>query len=85
MLFIFLLMMGGMYSGIFPPTVGGAIGAFGTLLYALAMRRLNKHKLYSAFWESVVVNAQLFPMIIGGMLFARLIALSGLAQGFNDF
>jgi len=82
---IFLIMMGGMYLGIFPPTVGGAIGAFSTLVYALALRRMNTKSILHAFWESVIINAQLFIIIIGGMLFARLIALSGLAQGFNDF
>jgi tripartite ATP-independent transporter DctM subunit len=85
MIFLFVLMMGGMYAGVFPPTVGGAIGAAGILVYALAMRRMNKRQLFNAFWDSVVLNGQLFPMLIGGMIFARLVALSGLAQGFNDF
>lgn len=83
--FLFILVMGGLYAGVFPPTIGGAIGAAGTIVYAFAMRRMNFRKLYQAFWDAVVINAQIFPMIIGGMIFSRLIALSGLAQGFNDF
>ena len=85
MVFLFLLVIGGLYAGVFPPTIAGAIGAAGTIVYAFSMRRMSWRKLYNAFWDSVVINAQIFPMIIGGMLFSRLIALSGLAQGFNDF
>jgi tripartite ATP-independent transporter DctM subunit len=85
MIFLFLLVIGGLYAGIFPPTIAGAIGAAGTIVYAFAMGRMNWRKLYKAFWDSVIINAQIFPMVIGGMIFSRLIALSGLAQGFNDF
>jgi tripartite ATP-independent transporter DctM subunit len=84
-IFIFIIMMGGMYGGIFPPTVGGAIGAAGVIIFALATRRMNLRKLFTSIWETAILTGQLFPMLIGGMLFARLMALSGLAQSFNDF
>jgi tripartite ATP-independent transporter DctM subunit len=83
MLALFLLIIGGMYAGVFPPTVAGAIGAFGTMLYALA-RRTDKKKLGRCFWDMVLVNAQIFPLIVAGFLFGRFIALSGLAATFND-
>lgn len=38
---IFFLVIGGIYGGVFTATEGGGIGAFGTLLLALCMRRMN--------------------------------------------
>jgi C4-dicarboxylate transporter DctM subunit len=80
-MFLFILVIGGIYAGIFPPTVGGAIGAAGVLVYALA-RGVSKKKILNAFWETAVLSGQLFPMLIGGFLFSRFISLSGLADTF---
>jgi TRAP-type C4-dicarboxylate transport system permease large subunit len=72
-----------MYAGIFPATTGGAIGATGILIYAL-VRRVDKRKILNAFWEMALVNVQLFPLIIGGYLFGRFIARTGLAGALLD-
>ena len=82
-LFLFLLVIGGIFAGIFPPTVGGAIGAAGALIYSL-LRRIGRRKMLGAFWETVLINAQLFPLVIGGFFFGRFVALSGLPSGFID-
>lgn len=78
---LFVLVIGGIYGGIFPPTVGGAIGSVGILVYAL-FRGVSKKKILNAFWETGVLSGQLFPMLIGGFLFSRFISLSGLADAF---
>jgi C4-dicarboxylate transporter, DctM subunit len=78
---LFLLVIGGMYLGIFPPTVGGAIGAAGALIYAI-VRKVKKKRLYHSFWETVLLNAQIFPLIISGFMFGRFIALTGMPTAF---
>jgi len=78
-LFIVLLIIGGMYFGVFPPTVGGAIGSVGVLLIAV-FRRVGIKAIGDAFYEAVLLNAQLFPLIISGFLFARFMAVSGLPK-----
>jgi tripartite ATP-independent transporter DctM subunit len=78
-LFIVLLVIGGMYIGAFPPTVGGAIGSVGVLIVA-ALKRVNARVVAHGFYETVLINAQLFPLIIAGFLFSRFIALSGLSE-----
>lgn len=81
---LFLLVIGGIYAGIFPPTVGGAIGSGGVLVYALAFK-LGKRKIFGSFWETTVVNAQIFPLVMAGFIFSRFIALSGLANDLTDW
>lgn len=78
-IFIVVLVIGGMYMGVFPPTVGGAIGSFGVLVVAF-IRRVKMKVISDSFIETVLINAQLFPLIIAGFLFSRFIALSGLAD-----
>ncbi|HJX03495.1 MAG TPA: TRAP transporter large permease [Dehalococcoidia bacterium] len=77
-LFIIALVIGGMYLGVFAPTVGGAIGSMGVLLIA-AIRRVKLSVIAHSFYETVLINAQIFPLLIGGFLFARFILLSGLS------
>jgi C4-dicarboxylate transporter, DctM subunit len=76
---IVLLVIGGMYAGIFPPAVGGAMGSVGVLIIAL-FRRTKLKVIAASFYEAVLINAQLFPLLISGFLFARFMALSGLPQ-----
>jgi tripartite ATP-independent transporter DctM subunit len=78
-IFIVLLIIGGMYFGVFPPTVGGAMGSVGVLLIAL-FRRTGVKVIAHSFYEAVLINTQLFPLIISGFLFARFMALSGLPK-----
>jgi tripartite ATP-independent transporter DctM subunit len=78
-IFIVLLIIGGMYFGVFPPTVGGAMGSVGVLVVAL-FRRTGVKVIAHSFYEAVLINTQLFPLIISGFLFARFMALSGLPK-----
>jgi tripartite ATP-independent transporter DctM subunit len=77
---LFGLIISGSFFGWFSATVAGAIGAFAILVYAVA-RRMKTRRLWLIIKEAVKMNAQVFPMIIGGMMFSRLITVSGLADG----
>jgi C4-dicarboxylate transporter DctM subunit len=78
-LILFLIIVGGVFFGWFAATVGGAIGAFAVTAYAVA-KRIPVKKILMGFRESGIMFAQIFPMIIGGTLFSRVIAFSGLAN-----
>lgn len=78
-LLIFLLIMGGMLAGVFPSTVGGAVGAFGVIIYSL-VKRMGWKKIRNSFREMVLMNASIFVIIISGFVFSRLVALSELSD-----
>jgi C4-dicarboxylate transporter DctM subunit len=82
--FIIILIIGGMYLGVFPPTIGGAIGSAGVLLIAV-VRRTGIRAISNSFYETVLLNAQIFPLIISGFLFARFMAISGLPKTLLQF
>jgi len=72
-----------MYFGVFPPAVGGAMGSVGVLIIA-AFRRTGIKLVGRSFYEAVLMNAQIFPLIISGFLFARFMSLSGLPKALLD-
>ncbi len=77
-LLLFGLIIGGTMLGWFTATVGGAVGAVVCVIYAL-IRRIPAKTLWKTFVDAAVMEAGIFPIIIGGQLFSRFVADSGLA------
>lgn len=80
---LFGIVIGGIYSGMFPVSGAGAAGAFGALVIAVLWRRLT----WQGFWEAARASAALttviFTIIIGGLLFSRLLLLVGFIDAFG--
>jgi C4-dicarboxylate transporter, DctM subunit len=68
-----LLVLGGIYGGVFTATEGAGIGATGAFLFALARRALTLKVLYEVLVESARTTAMLFTILIAAMLFSGFI------------
>ncbi len=77
-LFLFILVLGGIYAGIFTPTEGGAVGAFGAMVIGFAMRRLTLRKLVDSLLEAAYTSAMIFLLIIGAYILMKFLAVSQL-------
>jgi C4-dicarboxylate transporter DctM subunit len=75
---LFVLVLGGIYGGVFTPTEGGAIGAFGALVIGIAMGRLNFKKFLAALLEGGQTTAFIMLLIIGAYLLMKFLAVSKL-------
>ncbi len=93
-LLVFVLVIGGIYAGIFTPTEAAAVGAAGTGLIALASRGLDRAKLVEACLATGVSTAMIFLIVLGAAALNGFLALSQLpqvsaawvaAQGFNPW
>ena len=82
--FLFLLVIGGIYTGIFTPTYAGAVGAFGAFLIVVGKRRLNRDTLVATFKDAAITTSVLFIIVIGGMLLARFLTYTGLVAEISD-
>jgi C4-dicarboxylate transporter, DctM subunit len=80
-----ILMFGGIYVGVFSPSEAGAIGAFLTFVIALARRSLSIEKLKKSLYETVRVTGMVFFIIVGGIIFGKFMALSGITTMTFDF
>jgi tripartite ATP-independent transporter DctM subunit len=70
---LFIIVMGGIYGGIFTATEGAGIGAFGALCIALARRALTWRTLLDALVESGRTTAMLFVILTGALMFAEFV------------
>lgn len=78
---VILVMIGGLYGGYFTPTEAGGIGAVVTFIMAVIRNRgLKPRILFQTLLETVNLTAMIFAIIIGGLLFARFLALSGVSD-----
>jgi tripartite ATP-independent transporter DctM subunit len=82
---VFLIIMGGIYTGSFSPSAAGAVGASATLVVLALRRRLTWKSLWSALLDAARITSMLFIIIIGGMLFSRMLVMSGVISHIVDF
>jgi len=81
---LFLLVIGGIYGGIFTPTEAGAVGAFGAMIITVGMRRLNGHGLLSCLTQALQTTAMIIVLVVGAFIFANFMAKSKLPFVFGD-
>ena len=81
---LFLLVIGGLYIGVFTPTEAGAAGAFGAFAIALFSMRLGWSNLYESLLETARATVMIFMIIIGVLIFMRFLALSGVSRAFIE-
>ena len=82
---IFVVVIGGIYGGVFTPTEAAGIGAFATLALGLLLGRLSREKIVSALRESVFQSSMIFAIAIGGKIYVSFIALTGLSGAITDW
>jgi tripartite ATP-independent transporter DctM subunit len=70
---LFILVMGGIYGGVFTATEGAGIGAFGALCFALGRRALSWRTFLDALVESGRTTAMLFAILTGALMFAEFV------------
>jgi len=73
---VFLLVMGGIYTGFFTPTEAGAIGATTLLLIAMFKRKLNRENLTTGLQEAVRISVMVLFLVAGANVFSYFLALS---------
>lgn len=76
---LFGLIIGGTFLGWFTATVAGAIGATAICVYAF-IKRVTFKKICFSVWDAAVMEAGIFPIIIGGQIFGRFISDTKLAD-----
>jgi len=79
-LLIFIVVIGGIYSGIFTPTEGAAVGAVTTALLAWWRGGLQRGKLREAFESTASATAMVFMIVLGAAAYNTFLALSQLPQ-----
>ena len=70
---LFVIVIGGIYGGVFTATEGAGIGAFGAFGFALFRRTLSARALVDVLIESARTTGMLFMILVGALVFANFV------------
>jgi tripartite ATP-independent transporter DctM subunit len=73
---LFLLVMGGIYLGVFTPTEAAGIGATGAFVLGLMARRMSPRIFLGCLVDTAKTTAMIFTILIGAILFNNFLVLS---------
>lgn len=75
---LFVIVMGGIYGGVFTTTEGAGIGAFGAFVIALFRKSLNWSVTLDILVESARTTGMLFMILVGALVFANFVNFTSL-------
>ena len=82
---LFIIVMGGIYTGIFTPTEAGAVGAFAAFILGVASRQLSWQGFVHSLGETIATTAMIFLLIIGAMIFSTFLVSAEVAITVGNF
>ena len=84
-LILFILVMGGMFLGLFTPIEAAAIGTAGSFIIAFIQKELNMHKIKQIILETVRTSSMVFFIVAGATIFGRFLAVSRIPFTLAEF
>ncbi|MBN2060569.1 MAG: TRAP transporter large permease [Deltaproteobacteria bacterium] len=82
---LFLLVIGGIYFGVFSPTEAGGIGAFGAFMYAIITGNLARPLFLESLRSTTKVVAMVLLILTGASMLNIFMAVSRLPTELSDF
>ena len=80
-----VVVLGGIYGGVFTATEGAGIGASGAFAFALLRRALTWKILFDVLVESARTTAMLFTILIAAMLFSSFVNFTTMPGDLKDW
>jgi len=82
---LFIIVIGGIYTGIFNATEAAGVGTFCAFLIALVRRKLTKENIVTSFKATLVTTGMIFLLIICAQIFSYFVAVSRLSSALAGF
>ncbi len=82
---LFLLIIGGIYAGVFTAAEAGAIGAFGALVISLIKRQMTGASFVDSLLETAQITGMMIALIIGAFIFKFFLAVTRVPFVFSDY
>jgi len=78
--FLAIVILGGIYSGVFTPTEAAATAAFAAFVMILVRRKLTREGLRDALLETGSTSCMIFLIFMGAVIFSRMLSVSGISN-----
>jgi len=84
-LLLFVLVIGGLYGGVFTPTEAGGMGASGAFLLGVLRGKLDKAGIRASLLQATRTAAAVFTVLIGALLFGYFLTITQVPQKVTEF
>ncbi len=84
-LLLFIIVLGGMYFGIFTATESAGVGAFGAFMIGLVRRKLTIPKVNEAVFETIKTTGFIFAIVIGAFILNYVLTITRVPHLISDF
>lgn len=81
---LFLLVIGGLYAGIFTPTEAAGMGAFGAFCFAILRGRMKWSNFKNSLTSTVSTTGMLFIIVLGAMILGYFFSVTRLPVEFAN-
>ncbi|MCL2492912.1 MAG: TRAP transporter large permease [Clostridiales bacterium] len=75
-LILFILVLGGIFSGFFSPSEGGAIGAIGAFVIMIIRRNASFANIWRSLRDSIKTTCMIFMIMVGANVFGTALAMT---------
>lgn len=82
---LFIVIMGGIYGGVFTPTEAAGVGAAATFLLTLKRRGWQPRMYLTVLIEAAQTTAIMFALVIGALVFTNFLTVAGLPNQLLGF
>lgn len=82
---LILLVIGGIWGGMFTATEAGGVGAVGALAIALAKRKVTWKSLWKTLGEAGKTTGSILFLLIAAQMFSRMLAITGIISGLTNW
>jgi tripartite ATP-independent transporter DctM subunit len=84
-IFLIILVLGGMYFGIFSVNEAAGVGAFACFVICVAQRKLSWQGFKDALRDTLKTTGMVFLMIVGGLIFSYFLSVTTITKSFGEF
>lgn len=82
---LFLLVIGGLYAGVFTPTEAAGIGAFGAFCFSILRGKMNWRNFTESLSSTVSTAGMLFTIVLGAMILGYFFSVTRLPVEFASY
>ena len=82
---LFLVIVGGLYQGVFTPTEAAGVGTGGAFLFVLARRAMTWRVLLDTLIQTARTTSMMFILLIGAIVFSNFINVAGLPRELSNW
>lgn len=82
---LILLVLGGIWGGLFTPTEAGAVGAAGGFILVVVKGKFNLRNLWQILLDGGQTTASIFMLLICAQMYSRMLTISGLASKISQW